>query len=58
MALYNSLNIKVSNSQLNKLKSATKSKTEVVLKLSSNMIGDDETNFPQKFLLTKRHKSL
>ena len=57
MAQYNSLNIKVSNSQLNKLKSATKNETEVALKLSSNMIGDDETNFPRKLLLTKRHKS-
>ena len=46
---YNSLNVK-----LNKLKSAIKkNKTEVVLRLSSNMIGDDETNFPQK-LLTNR----
>ena len=47
MAQYNSLNVKLSNSQLNKLKSAMKNKTEVVLRLSSNMIGnsDDETNF-------------
>ena len=37
---YNSLNVKLSNSQLNKLKSAIKNKTEVVLRLSSNMIGD------------------
>ena len=57
MAQYNSLNIKLSNSQLNTLKSATKNETEVVLRLSSNMIGDDETNFLHKLLLTKRHKS-
>ena len=48
----NSLNVKLSNSQLNKLKSAIKNENEVVLRLSSNMIGDDETNFPHKFLLT------
>ena len=50
MAQYNSLNVKLSNSQLNKLKPAIKNKTEVVLRLSSNMIGDsdDETNFPHK----------
>ena len=56
MARYNSLNVKLSNSQLNKLKSAIKNKTEVVLRLSSNMIGssDDETNFPHKLLLTNR----
>ena len=47
MTQYNSLNVKLSNSQLNKLKSAIKNETELVLRLSSNMIGDssDETNF-------------
>ena len=54
MAQYTSLNVKLSNSQLNKLTSAIKNKTEVVLKLSSNMVGDDETNFPHKLLLTNR----
>ena len=54
MTQYNSLNVKLWNSQLNKLKSAIKSESEVVLRLSSNMIGnsDDETNFPHKLLLT------
>ena len=41
MTQYNSLNGKLSNSQLNKLKSAIKSKSEVILRLSSNMISDD-----------------
>ena len=54
MTQYNSLNVNLSNSQLNKLKSAIKNKSEVVLRLSSNMIGDDETGFPQKLLLTNR----
>ena len=54
MTRYNSLNVKLSNSQLNKLNSAIKNETEVVLRLSSNMIGDDETNFPHKLLLTNR----
>ena len=56
MTQNNSLNVKLSNSKLNKLKSAIKSETDVVLKLSSNMIGnsDDETNFPDKLLLTNR----
>ena len=54
MVQYNSLNVKLSNSQLNKLKSAIKNETEVVLRLSSNMIGDNETNFPHKLLLTNR----
>ena len=56
MTQYNSLNVKLSNSQLSKLKSAVKSETDVVLRLSSNMIGntDDNTNFPHELLLTNR----
>ena len=54
MTQYSSLNVKLSNSQFNKLKSAIKNKSEVVLRLSSNVIGDDETNFPHKLLLTNR----
>ena len=42
MTQYNSLNVKLSNSQLNKLKSAIKNETEVVLRSS---------NFPHKLLL-------
>ena len=38
MTQYNTLNVKLSNSKVNKLMSAIKSKTQVVLKLSSNMI--------------------
>ena len=56
MTQCNSLNITLSNSPLNKLKSAIKNETEAVLRLSSNMIGNskDETNFPHKLLLTNR----
>ena len=54
MTQYNGLNVKPSSSQFNKLKSSTKNKSEVVLRLSSNMIGDDETNFPHKLLLTNK----
>ena len=52
MTQYNLLNVKSSNSQLNKLKSGIKSK--IPLKLSSNVVGDsnDEYNFPQKLLLS------
>ena len=52
MTQYSSLNVKLSNSQLNKLKSAVKNETEVVLRLSSNMISNNESNFHHKFLLT------
>ena len=54
MTQYNSLNVKLSNSQLNKFKSAIKNETEVILRLSSNMIGDNETDFPHKLLLADR----
>ena len=54
MTQYNSLNVKLPNLQLNKLKSAIKIETEVVLRLSSNAVSDNETNFPDKLLLTNR----
>ena len=57
MTQYNSLNVKLSNSHLNKFKSAIKNEAEVVLRLSSNMIGDNETNFLHKLLLTNRQVS-
>ena len=57
MSQYNSSNVNLSNSQLNKLKFAIKNKTEVVLGLSSDMIGDDETNFPHKLLSSNRQVS-
>ena len=59
MTQYNTLNVKLSNSQLNKLKSGIKNGTEVTLKLSSNVVGDsnDENNFPHKLLLTNTQVS-
>ena len=54
MTQYNSLNVKLSNSQLNKLNSSIKNETEVVLRISSSMVGNsnDNTNFPHELLLT------
>ena len=57
MTQCNSLNVKLSNSQLNELKSAIKNETEVVLRLSLNMIGNNETNFPHDLLLADRQVS-
>ena len=54
MTQNNSINVKLSNSQLNKLMPAIKNESEVVLRLSSDMIGDNKTNFPHKLLLTNR----
>ena len=52
MTQYNSLNVKLSNSQLNKLKSSIKNENDVVLRISSNMVSNsnDNTNFPHELL--------
>ena len=54
MNQYHTLNGKLSNSQLNKIKSGIKNGTEVTLNISSNAIGNsnDEYNFPYKSLLS------
>ena len=54
MTQYNTLNLKLSNLQLNKLKSEIKNGTEVTLKISSNVAGgsNDENNISQKLLST------
>ena len=59
MTQYNMLNVKLSNSQLHRLKSRIKNGIEVTLNLSSNLIGDsnDEINFPHKFLSTNTQVS-
>ena len=56
MTQYNSLNANISNSQLNKLKSSIKNETDVVLRISSSMVGNsnDNANFPHELLLTNR----
>ena len=59
MIQYNTLNVTLSNSQLNKLKPGMlknqklKNGTSVTLNLSSNLIGNSSvgTNFPHKMLL-------
>ena len=65
MIQYNRVNVKLSTSQLNTLKSAIKNENDVLIRLSLNMIGDpnDKTNFPHELLLTNRqissiHKAL
>ena len=59
MTQHKPLNVKLSTSQLNKLKSAIKNVTEVTLNLSSNLMknSNDETNFPYKLLLTNTQVS-
>ena len=50
------MNIKLSNSQLIKLKSAIKNETDVTLRLPSSMIvnSEDETKFAHRLFLTNR----
>ena len=59
MTQYNTLNVKLSNSQLHKFKSAIKDRTKVTLSLSSNVVGDsnDENNCTCKLLLTNTQVS-
>ena len=59
MTQYNTSNVKLSNSHLNKLKSGIKDGTGVTLKLSSNVVGDsnDENNFPHTLFLTNTQVS-
>ena len=56
MTQYNRINVKLSTSQLNKLKCAIKNENDAVVRLSLNMIGDsnDKGNFPHELLLTNR----
>ena len=53
MTQYSPLNVKLSNSQLNKFKWRIENGTEVTLNLSSNLVGnsDNETNFPHQLVL-------
>ena len=53
MTQYNTLNVKLSNLQHNKIKTEIKKGIGVTLNHSSNMVGDsnNEINFPHKLLL-------
>ena len=59
MTQYNTLNVKLSNSQLNKVKSGIKHITKVTLKLSSDVVGDsnDENNCWNKLRLANTQVS-
>ena len=56
---YNTLNVKLSDSQLNGLNSGIENGTEVTLKISSNVVSDsnEENNFPHQLLLTNAQVS-
>ena len=51
----NKVNVKLSNSQLNKLRSATENQTEVTLRMNIKMFNGN--NLPHELLLTTRQKT-
>ena len=59
MSQYNTLNVKLSTSQLNKLKSGIKNDAEATLKILSNVVSDsnEENILPHNLLLTNRQVS-
>ena len=56
MTQQNSLNVELSNFYLKRLKSGTKNEIEIVLRLSSNIVGNsnDATNFLHKLLSSSK----
>ena len=52
---YNKVNVKLSDSRLNKLKSAVKNQTGVTLRINIKMF--DGKNLPHELLLTTRQKT-
>ena len=50
--MYNKVNAKLSQSQINKLKHAAQNKTGVTLRISKSMLGKDEDDFPHELMLT------
>ena len=55
MIEYSKVNVKLSDSQLNKLKNAVKDKTGATLRMSLKMFAEDE--LPHELLLTTRQKT-
>ena len=52
MVIYNTINAKLSDSQLNKLKSAAKNKQRTTLRMNARMLNGN--NLPHELLLTTR----
>ena len=55
MAEYSNVNVKLSDSQLNKLKTAVKNKTRTTLRMNIKMFNGN--NLPHELLLTARQKA-
>ena len=57
MIQQDTLNVKLSHSELNKLKLRMRDSKELTLVFLLNVIGNDKKNYPQKLLLTNTHVS-
>ena len=55
MVEYNKVNVKLTDSQLNKLKSAAKNQTRVTLRINTKMLNGN--NLPQELLLIRRQRT-
>ena len=55
MVEYSNVNVKLSNTQLKKLKTAVKNKTETTLRMNLKML--DGNNLPHELLRTTRQKT-
>ena len=55
MVEYSKVNVKLSDTQLKKLKTAVKDKTGTTLRMSLTML--DGNNLPHEFMLTTREKT-
>ena len=55
MVEYNTVNVKISDSQLNKLKSAVKNKQRKTLRMNARMFNGN--NLPHELLLTTRQRT-
>ena len=55
MVEYNKVNVKLTDSQLNKLKSAAKNQTRVTLRINAKMFNGN--NLPQELLLIRRQRT-
>ena len=54
MVEYNKVNVKLSDSQLNKLKSAVRNQTGITLRMNIKLL--ERNNLPHELLLTTRQK--
>ena len=56
MVEYNKVNVKLSDSQLNKLKTAVKNQTGTTLRMNIKIFNSNGNNLPHELLLTARQK--